>query len=34
MKEQNLKNKALELMLAGNLEEYILYIKSLTVKAG
>ena len=32
MKEQGLKQKALELMLNGKIEEYILLLKSLTVK--
>ncbi len=34
MKEKNLKKTAKELMLSGNLEAYILYLRSLTVKMG
>ena len=34
MKNQEKKQKALELMLNGKLEEYILYLKNLSPKIG
>lgn len=32
MKDQGIKEKAIELMLNGKIEEYILLLKSLTIK--
>ena len=34
MQEKHLKEKAKQLMLSGNLEAYILYLRSLTLKIG